>query len=354
MIPTHARIAALAASTLLAATAFAQDSDRLVRRIALGSCMHQDKEQPIWREIRRADPDFFLFLGDNIYGDTEDMAVMQAKYEKFAAEKNFRKARKTFRSLATWDDHDYGQNDAGAEYPKREESQKLFLDFFGVPEDSPRRDRKGIYHAEIHGPEGRRVQFIMLDTRFHRSALKKDESRARDIGPYVATDDPQATLLGDEQWAWLGEQLRKPAELRVIVSSIQVVADDHGWEKWANMPRERERLYGLLEEARAEGVVFVSGDRHLGEISMDRESLPYPLYDLTSSGLTQSRDAFFKLETNSHRIGTMSWGDNFGFIEIDWKREPEPLVRLQLRDAEGEVMLQQKLPMSLLREKREP
>jgi len=349
MIRLSARIAATAAFALLAAGLSAQDSERLVRRIAFGSCMHQDKEQSIWREIRRADPDFFLFLGDNVYGDTDDMAVLRAKYAKFAAEKNFRKARGTFRSLATWDDHDYGQNDAGAEYPMRDESQAAFLDFFGVPQDSPRRARKGVYHAEIHGPEGRRVQFVMLDTRYHRSALKKDESRPRDLGPYVPTDDPEATVLGEEQWTWLGEQLRKPAEVRVIASSIQVVPDDHGWEKWGNMPLERERLYALLRETGAECVVLVSGDRHLGEISMDREALDYPLYEVTSSGLTQSRDAFFKLETNSHRIGTMSWGDNFGVIEIDWKREPEPQVRLQLRDAEGDVMMQQKLPMGLLR-----
>ena len=75
-------------------------------------------------------------------------------------------------------------------------------------------------------------------------------------------------MLGEDQWAWLEEQLRTPAEVRLIASSIQVVAEDHGWEKWMNFPHERERLYRLIRETRAEGVVFLSGDRHLAELSM--------------------------------------------------------------------------------------
>ena len=92
-------------------------------------------------------------LGDNIYADTLDMDVMRAKYAKLAAMPGFQLLRKTCPILATWDDHDLGANDAGGDYPKKDESQKIFLDFFGDPDDSPRRHRPGVYDAKVSVPK---------------------------------------------------------------------------------------------------------------------------------------------------------------------------------------------------------
>ena len=234
--------------------------------------------------------------------------------------------------LATWDDHDLGVDDGGSDYPKKVESQKVFLDFFGDPEDSPRRKRPGVYDARVFGPEGKRVQVIMLDTRYFRSSpLKKKTPVTRGEGPYEPNPDPTTTMLGEDQWRWLEEQLRTPAEVRLIASSIQVVAEDHGWEKWMNLPHERERLYRLIRETGAEGVVFLSGDRHLAELSMMDGGAGYPFYDVTSSGLNQAAKSWRPQEVNRHRVATMNWGDNFGLITIDWDR-PDPRISLQIRD----------------------
>ena len=78
-------------------------------------------------------PQLLLLLGDNIYADTKDMNVMRRKYAKLAAMPGFRALRDACPILATWDDHDLGANDAGSDYPKKEDSQKIFLDFFGDP-----------------------------------------------------------------------------------------------------------------------------------------------------------------------------------------------------------------------------
>src|SRR5213078_1224551 len=153
-----------------------------------------------WDSVVAAKPDLFLFLGDTIYADTRDMEVMRKKYAKLAALPGWQKLLKACPVLATWDDHDYGANDAGAEYPKKDESQQVFLDFFGVPKDSPRRAQKGVYHAEVFGPPGRRVQVILLDTRYFRSPLKRRGKFARGQGPYAPNPDPQATILGPAQW----------------------------------------------------------------------------------------------------------------------------------------------------------
>jgi alkaline phosphatase D len=325
----------------------AADADRPLQRIAFGSCAHQDKPQPIWDAIAAVRPDLFLFIGDNIYADTQDMEVMKAKYQKLAEVPGYQKLLKTCPVLATWDDHDYGANDAGADYPKKVESQQLFLDFFGEPTGSPRRKRQGVYDARVFGPPGKRVQVILLDTRYHRSPLKKREKTAPNEGPYLPNSDPKATMLGEAQWKWLEEQLRVPAEVRLAVSSIQVVAEDHGWEKWMNLPHERNRLFQLIRATKAGGVVFLSGDRHLAELSEMDGGAGYPIYDLTASGLNQASQRWRKQEVNRHRVATMNFGNHFGLITIDWDQK-DPRLGLQIRDEAGDVTIQQKLPLSVL------
>src|SRR5262249_41922243 len=147
------------------------------------------------------------------------------------------------------------------------------------------------------------------------------------------------TMLGETQWKWLEEQLKVPAKVRLLVSSIQVVAEDHGHEKWMNLPLERERLYKVLRDSKASGVIVLSGDRHLAELSLMDAGIGYPLYDLTSSGLNQGSKKWRRLETNKHRVATMNQGDNFGMVLIDWEKTA-PRIRLQIRDVEGEVTIQ--------------
>jgi alkaline phosphatase D len=334
---------------VFAAVPATRGDDKLVlSRIAFGSCARQDKPQPIWDAVVAAKPDVYLSLGDNIYGDTEDMAVMKKKYDQLAAIPGWQKLKKTCPILATWDDHDYGVNDGGAEYPKKDESQQLFLDFFGIPKDSPRRTQKGVYSAELFGPPDQRVQVILLDTRYFRSPLKKKAGKVPfNEGPYEANLDKSATMLGDAQWQWLAEQLKVPAKVRILVSSIQLVAQDHGFEKWMDFPLERDRLYALLKDTKAAGLICVSGDRHLAELSQMDAGLGYPLYDLTSSGLTEASPKWRKLEVNRHRVATMNHGNNFGLVLIDWSKG-DPTIRLQIRDEGGEVTIQEKIPLSLL------
>jgi alkaline phosphatase D len=304
----------------------------------------------------------FAFLGDNIYGDTEDMDVMRTKYALLASQPGFRKLKETCPVVGTWDDHDFGANDAGAEYPKKRESQQVFLDFFGVPKGDPRRTQEGVYSAHVYGPEGKRVQLVLLDARYFRSRLKTgyQPGEAGDgyRGQYAPNSDPDATVLGETQWRWLADQLKVPAELRIIGSGVQVVADENGSETWGNFPAERQRLLRLIRDTRAEGVVFISGDRHLAEISRLAADRPdgtgYALFDVTSSSLNTpsgnftKADVRFANEINSYRVGLTYFDVNFGTIHIDWDR-PDPLVRLQVRDEKGGVVLQQRLTLNQLK-----
>ena len=318
-------------------------------RIAFGSCAKQDEPQPIWEAVVESDPDVFLLIGDNIYGDSEDLDVLKAKWDQLGAIPGYQKLKETCPILATWDDHDYGANDAGVEYPKKHESQQLFLDFFDEPAGTARRQSEGVYDAKVFGPEGQRVQIILLDTRFFRSPLVRRDWRPEpgegDKGPYDRNIDPAATLLGAAQWAWLEEQFRQPAEVRIVASSIQVIPDGHHWEKWGNFPLERQRLFEIVRRTRANGVIFISGDRHSAEISAYDPGVGYELIDVTSSSL--NRPSEWHSEPNPHRQGTKYTAENFGMIAIDWS-EPDPTIRCQVRDIEGKVVLQHRVKRSSL------
>lgn len=349
------RLAGLLLASLLAlAPASTGDEAKPVTKIAFGSCVDQDKPAPIFGAMAATKPDVLLLLGDNMYADLDKKLkvtpeVIREKYRQVAKLPGFvRLKAASGRVLGTWDDHDYGKNDAGAEWEYKDAAQKEFHDFFGTPPDDPRRQRKGVYHAEVFGPPGKRVQVILLDTRYFRSPLKKGKfDTVRRLTPYLPNTDAGATMLGEEQWKWLEAQLKAPAELRLLVSSIQVVADEHPFEKWMNFPKEREKLYSLLNGTGANGVIALSGDRHLAEISVDTSAIGYPLYDVTSSGFNQAAKNWRAPEPNSHRLAAMPYGDNFGLITIDWGDDPR--VTVQIRDEDGDALCGFKVRLSTLK-----
>lgn len=319
---------------------------------------------PIWDAVNEFQPQLFVFLGDNIYADTEDMDVMRAKYQLLNDQPGLKQLRRTCQVLGTWDDHDFGVNDGGREYPKKRESQQVFLDFFRVPQDDPRRKQEGVYSAQLFGPPGKRLQLILLDSRYFRSPLKSGftpgEPGEGYRGKYLPETDPEATMLGETQWKWLEAQLKEPADVRLIGSSVQVIADEHGSEMWGNFPLERKRLLNLIKTTQAQGVILLSGDRHLAEISRLPADHPlgvgYPLYDITSTSLNAPSGNFTKAgvrfanEINSYRVGLTYFDVNFGSIAIDWEQS-DPVIRAQIRDEKGGVVLQQRLKLSDLRAK---
>ncbi|RFC49365.1 MAG: alkaline phosphatase D [Verrucomicrobia bacterium] len=308
-----------------------------LERIAFGSCCNQKRSQVIWPAIAALRPQLFLFLGDNIYGDSEDMNVLRAKYDELNANPGYAALRAICPVLATWDDHDYGANDAGAEFSQRDPSQKLFLKAFNIPKDRGPWQRPGVYDAYSFGPKGRRVQIILLDTRYFRGPLLKfGPGQSRKLGPYQENPNPSSSMLGEAQWRWLEAQLKEPADLRLIGSSIQVLPVDSNWERWQNLPHERAKLLDLLRQTPGEPIVLLSGDRHLGELMRYEISPGRFLHEATSSGLSHAGGGQ-ESEPNRFRTGLMFRELNFGTLEIDWSG-PKPRCTLAIRDVSGKVV----------------
>ncbi|MBI2772367.1 MAG: alkaline phosphatase family protein [Burkholderiales bacterium] len=317
-----------------------------LRRIALGSCFDQTKAAPIWDTITASRPDLFLFGGDNIYCQMPySLPRLREAYALAAASPGLSRLRAAVPHMAIWDDNDYGLNDGGADFTEKLTSKAEFLQFWQAAADDPRRGREGLYDARMFGPPGRRVQVILLDTRWFRSAWKRTDQRdAPGKERYVPDADPAKTVLGEVQWRWLEAQLRQPAEVRLLFSGMQVVTQGHGWERWGNLPLERERLYRLIGDTGAQGVVVLSGDRHIGALYREDRGTAYPLYELTASGFTHTWTT--ASEAGPNRLGELYRELHYGAVEIDWDSRS---LRLDVVDTAGLPQRSQSIAFNELR-----
>lgn len=308
----------------------AKAQTQALTRIAFGSCSKHNMPQPLWNDILATQPQLWIWLGDNVYGDTEDMAVLKQKYDAQKQVPDYQKLTARVPVIGIWDDHDYGVNDGGIEYPKKAESKQLMLDFLSEPANSPRRQREGGYGSHTYGSGDKQVKVILLDGRYFREPLQRVEG--------VYQPNQTGTLLGEAQWRWLERELAdSKAAVHIIGCGIQFIPEEQRFEKWANFPQARQRFFDLLAKTKPSGVVLLSGDRHIGEISRYQpEGMPYPIHEVTSSGLTHAATQNTS-ETNRHRVGKLVNQLNFGLLEIDWSQR-KPQVSLQIRGKDNALL----------------
>ena len=271
-------------------------------KIALGSCLHQDHPAPIWDAVKNNNIDSFFFLGDNIYGDVPSGLPWKLK-------RSYDKQKKVLPSWLMskeihmiWDDHDYGKNDGGSSYRFKGYAQDLYIDFWDIPNNDPRANREGIYYQQLQNINGLRVLFVGLDTRYFRSNIKEKD----DV--YLPNLEPEATFLGDKQWEWLKDTLKQEHDLLILASSIQVLATEHRFEKWSNIPSERNKLLTLLESLDSR-VIVVSGDRHRAGL--------YQYNDITEITASSLNRTTYSEETDSLLLGKTYTENNFGLITIE-------------------------------------
>lgn len=307
-------------------------SETTLTKIAFGSCANQDAPQPLWNNILADQPGLFVFTGDNVYASYGTQTDIPAQYDTLSKLPEYLKFRSAVPMMAIWDDHDYGLNDSGFENPKKEQAKSEFLRHFPYAASEIPAGAEGIYHAKVFGPAGKKVQVILLDTRWNRSALVPYKNPAEPFRRFQPTKDTTTTVLGEKQWAWFEEQLKMPADLRLIVSSIQLIPDAHGFEKWGNFPHEKQRFFDLLKKLKIKNSVIISGDRHIGTLAQQKVPGLGTVTEITASSF--NRPAKFK-ETDPRYLGAMFPGENYGLLQIDWQTKK---LKLELKDLESKVV----------------
>ncbi len=288
-------------------------------KIGLGSCLDQDYPQPIWQSIEKEDLNYFIFLGDNVYGDTRYGSLRKMKSAYDRQKKVLPDFLNDISIFSIWDDHDFGINDGGADYKFKKQAQELYLDFWEIRKDDDRSNREGIYFSKNEIFFDKKFKFIFLDTRFFRSKLKGKKSN------YIENIEPDATILGDAQWMWLENELKSDFDFLFIFSSIQIIAKDHRFEKWNNFPNERAKLFELIDEFSDKTILF-SGDRHRAGIYRKNG-----IIEVTSSSMNKPGSSFN--ETDTFLIGETYPEVNYSVLEIF-----ENTIQVKIRNIIGNTL----------------
>lgn len=321
-----------------------------VTKIAFGSCGWEKHPLPIFNHVVDHNPNMFIFLGDNIYGDTQNMDTLRAKYGRLGNKKSYQNMKKYVPIYAVWDDHDYGWNDIGKYYPFKEESKEIFLDFFDEPMSSSRRRHEGIYHSFIQNYGNHKLQIILLDGRTFRDDLKPYNGEFEHEGrysyyrkDYAPHTDQSPTLLGKEQWDWLEKEFKKKADVRIVCTGTQFGIEWNGYEAWANFPHEQKKMINLIKSTKANGVIFISGDVHYSEISK-LETNFYSIFDFTASGLSS---IWYFATPNKNRIEGPVMDNHFGLITLIWD-EQNTTIKMETWDINKNQRIDYTLSLSEL------
>ncbi len=300
-------------------------------RFAFGSCNRQDAPQPLWKPILADRPDLWIWMGDNIYGDSPVMDTLRAKYARQNANPDYQLLKASIPIIGVWDDHDYGINDGDKRFAQKKESRDLMFDFLGMPADALERRREGGYSAHTYGTGDQQVKVILLDGRYFRDTLSRLDRQ------YQVNLTGQ--MLGDAQWKWLeNELMTSTARVNFIVSGVQFLPTEHAYEKWANFPKEREKLLDLIARTGVQTPILMSGDRHIAEIMKLVDSrFPKGLYEVTASGLTHTWNGIAE-EKNSFRVSNLIAKLNYGLASFDWAKDE---VLIEIKGENGSIYAKQ-------------
>lgn len=296
--------------------------------VAFGSCarVQRNREQPIWNVVQRLQPDLFLWLGDNIYGDSRDPDILAEEYRRQREVAALQPVNRSASHLAIWDDHDYALNNHDKENPVKDLALKVFQHYwanpsYGLP------DAPGVFFRYSYGG----VDFFFLDVRYHRDG---DED----------PDSENKTMLGKTQLEWLMNGLKESqAAFKVLASgSAWSMAQGKTGDSWAAYMYERNRLFSFIRDRNIGGVVLLSGDTHVGELN----AIPwsnrggYDFYELVSSPLAQATGNGWMTQRPELRIRRVFDNDsNVGFIEFNTTQKPATM-RFRLFDTYGNSVWQ--------------
>ncbi len=310
------------------------EKNRDIERIAFSSGNRPNLGQEHWKVIKDKNPDLWIWLGDLVYSNSDDLKKHKKNFDALKNDPNYQDFIRDVAVLGVWDDHDYGMSDGNKTNKHKDESKDIFLDFLDVDKDAAVRKHKGLYDSWVIGTGRKKIKFYFLDNRYFKDELQKDEATKR---RYLPNND--GTVLGEEQWTWLEDEIKNSdASVNIFLSGLQIIPDEHPYEKWGDFPKERKRFLDLLEKYKVKNPLILSGDRHFAELSeYTYIDFSDKVLELTASGLTHSYKGV--VERNSYRLGDLYDGKNFGFIEIYWGGS-KIMMKLFIYDINGKKIIE--------------
>lgn len=282
------------------------------------------KKEKIFKSMTLESSDLMVWMGDNTYylfGEWKSKEKMVNKQLFMRNKKSINDLLKSSRQLAIWDDHDYGPNNADGEFDNKISSLEVFNMFWPNKIKKPE-DTKGVFFAYTHGP----IEFLLLDARYHTA---------------------DSTILGWEQTQWLYRKLKTSnSKLKFIVSPTQVLPDNPEGEDFGDYGSCRDELLSFIDSNDIKGVVFLSGDRHYGELMKMDRGQKYPLYEITSSPMTSIVNIVYTAN-NPYRVeNTLVVDQNYVRIDVLELEEDKAKIVAVMKGKNGEIFWEKILELS--------
>lgn len=251
------------------------DTKNLKPRFAVCSCMDENRHSPeIWQDLVNQRPDFILFVGDSVYCDygNESDSGEQRLWRRFSEARAVLEiyfSKRLVPIFAVWDDHDFGSNDVGKEFPHALVSRKNFMSFFAMePSHCTALERgPGISSRFIIGKQ----QFLMMDDRSFRFGGSSNDRYAH---------------WGREQEEWMLARTASHAGMSWVINGSQVFPQMPFKESFSGQhPVQFAAICKALQKLKQK-IVILTGDVHFSEISeIEPEAFGYKTYELTSSSI---------------------------------------------------------------------
>jgi alkaline phosphatase D len=316
--------------------------------IAFGSCFYLNDrfsrpgapwggDYQVFDAIAAKSPDLMLWLGDNVYFRDPEWTSIEGMSGRYRAQRGLPELRKLLRAtshVAIWDDHDYGPNDSDASFTLKGASLEAFRRYwanpsYGLP------GTPGVFGMVTLGD----VDIFLLDNRFNRFPNR-----------YPQTADK--AMFGRAQLEWLKQALvSSRAPFKIIAAGGQLWNKANRYEAFHNFPAEQKVLADWLAETKVPGVLFLSGDRHLGGLWKIERPGGYPLYEFTSSPLTAGAFANPPAEERANPelvTGTLVTQRNFGMVRVTGPRDARVLT-LEAFASDGRPLWQRRIAAGELR-----
>lgn len=268
----------------------------------------------IFNSIVTKQPEFMLWLGDNIYLREPDWNSKTGVYKRYDHVRSNPELNNLFSfcpNYAIWDDHDFGPNNADRGFWNKQTTLQAFKDYWPNPSFG------------VNGGEGvttyfnyADADFFLLDDRYYRSPEK--------------TPVYDAEVLGATQLQWLKDNLlASGSKFKFIAVGSQFLnTSEEAGETFISAPKERQEIISFVHKHKIKNVIFLTGDRHHSEISaLKTDSLP-TIYDITVSPLSSGAGNRAQQEKNTLRVdGTLITGKrNFATLEVTGARNQRVLT----------------------------
>ncbi|TDH26095.1 hypothetical protein EXU57_11390 [Segetibacter sp. 3557_3] len=279
-------------------------------------------DSTIFLSMARERSAFMLWLGDNWYTREADyysawgLNYRASRDRSMAVLQPFLKAMPHY---AIWDDHDYGPNDADKSYVLKQESRKVFMNSWCNP--SFGENGEGVYSRFTYND----VDFFLLDDRWFRS---------HDATPDSINGQPNTgkRMFGQQQMEWFKNAMRLSngntnINFRIIAIGSQVLNPLSPFDCFRHFSAEYREMLDFLQTEKINGVVFLTGDRHLSEINKLTRDRNYPLYDITSSPLTSGTSKYSEAERNNPaRVLSITDKQNYTRVSFSGKGQERRML----------------------------